>query len=86
MDDPTHGTPREAGRGTGRCWGGLARNLTWFVVATACLIVQLALVVLVVANGEAPWGPLLALAWAARRWRRPGPGSPDAAGPSSRRS
>jgi fatty acid desaturase len=44
-------------------WGFLARSLGWFIWSTAWLLVQVGLVVLVVANGEAPWGPLLALVW-----------------------
>jgi len=62
-DDPTRRPPGAWPRDRPIRWRGVAGNLSWFLVATACLVVQLGLAIPVLANGDAPWGPLLALVW-----------------------
>ncbi len=63
--DPTRRDPGAWPRARPIRWRGVARNLTWFVAATGCLLLQLGLVAFVLALGSTPWGPVLALVWGA---------------------
>ncbi|MGZ9159929.1 MAG: hypothetical protein ACXW4T_02080 [Candidatus Limnocylindrales bacterium] len=45
MGDPTRRSPDSWPRDRPIRWGGLARNMTWFVVGSAAALIQLALVV-----------------------------------------
>ena len=62
-DDPTRRSPGAWPRDRPIRWRGVAGDLSWFLVSTACLLIQLGLVILVIVHGDAPWGPILALVW-----------------------
>jgi hypothetical protein len=65
MDDPTR-RPQEAWpRDRPIRWSGVVNNLTWYVVATVALLLQVALALPVWLFGGGLAGTVLALAWGA---------------------
>jgi fatty acid desaturase len=65
MDDPTRRSRGVWPRDRPIRWSGVVNNLTWYVVATAALLLQIALALPVLVLGGGVAGTVLALVWGA---------------------
>lgn len=65
MDDPTRRPHGAWPRDRPIRWSGVVNNLTWYIVATAALLLQIALALPVLLLGGGLAGTLLALGWGA---------------------
>ena len=65
MDDPTRRPRGVWPRDRPIRWSGVVNNLTWYVVATVALLLQIALALPVLVLGGGVAGTVLALVWGA---------------------